>query len=372
MKDRPRRFGVAALDEYRKLVTSFLSRDRGERFETFVNSTNEHAQVVIEEFVKFAKKEILIAANEASADQFDTPGVLKRLADFVMRGGRLRVIVEGEIHTSGFVRAMLNEKRATVHNLTVADKPMFGFFVVDGKLWRRGPDAEVRRPIMGNDEKFARELVRLFHRMDERSIPMSHLDSAVSDSEIAEMLSRSDRARVSASVRILSATKPLIKSLQEDPSRLIGLTPEEFELLICDRLEAMGLKVQKVGHAYRRDGGVDIIAFDRARPFSGLLAVQTKHSTVKKSVSARAVKDMRAVLQAAPFDAGVVVTNTSFTPDARWWAENRGQIIRLRDIDDVRRWILGKFVADRELTGFPDKIKLGEVVIPIPKEWRQN
>lgn len=87
MKDRPRRFGVAALDEYRKLVTSFLSRDRGERFETFVNSTNEHAQVVIEEFVKFAKKEILIAANEASADQFDTPGVLKRLADFVTRVG---------------------------------------------------------------------------------------------------------------------------------------------------------------------------------------------------------------------------------------------------------------------------------------------
>lgn len=37
---------------------------------------------------------------------------------------------------------------------------------------------------------------------------------------------------------------------------------------------------------------------------------------------------------------GMVVTNTSFTADARWFADHQPAIIRLRDMSDLKRWIL--------------------------------
>jgi len=65
----------------------------------------------------------------------------------------------------------------------------------------------------------------------------------------------------------------------EDLDRLKQLPPGKFQYLIADRLEKMGLGVQLVGDVFRKDGGVDIIAYPNGGlcTFPFLLAMQAKH-----------------------------------------------------------------------------------------------
>jgi hypothetical protein len=59
-----------------------------------------------------------------------------------------------------------------------------------------------------------------------------------------------------------------------------------------------------------------------------------------------------------PFHIGMVVTNTSFTADARWYAENQPAIIRLRDMEDLKRWIDSNFTDEAEWREMPAAIEL--------------
>jgi len=49
-----------------------------------------------------------------------------------------------------------------------------------------------------------------------------------------------------------------------------------------------------------------------------------------------------------PFNAGFVVTNTTFSPDAEWYAREHAKLIRLRGFDDIRRWVCGNFTDEAE------------------------
>jgi hypothetical protein len=63
-----------------------------------------------------------------------------------------------------------------------------------------------------------------------------------------------------------------------------------------------------------------------AFPFTG--AVQVKHHrSAAITTGPDAVRDLTGAIAAKPFNLGVVITNTTFTPDARWFAENQGNLI---------------------------------------------
>ena len=54
----------------------------------------------------------------------------------------------------------------------------------------------------------------------------------------------------------------------------------------------------------------------------------------------------------------MVVTNTSFTPDAEWFAEQQRSLIRLRGLQDLRRWIAAEFTDEAEWREMPRRIEL--------------
>ncbi len=62
-------------------------------------------------------------------------------------------------------------------------------------------------------------------------------------------------------VELVEFSNNLIAWFLEDTERLKQLPPDKFQYLIADRLKNMGLSVQLVGDVYRKDGGVDIIAY---------------------------------------------------------------------------------------------------------------
>jgi hypothetical protein len=164
-------------------------------------------------------------------------------------------------------------------------------------------------------------------------------------------------------VRLIGVTRRLEPQLLTDEALhhfLYGLHPEEFEELVLDRFLAMGMEAKRVGHSRAKDGGVDIVFWPgTSTPVPYLGAVQVKHtrSPVKK-IGPEVVRGLSGVLHNQPFHIGMIVTNTSFTPDAQWFAQQQRSLIRLRDMRDLTRWIASEFTDEAEWREMPHKMEL--------------
>jgi hypothetical protein len=161
-------------------------------------------------------------------------------------------------------------------------------------------------------------------------------------------------------VYVVSMSAEVIRRLAAAPAELGNLSPEAFELLVADRLSAMGLGVQRVGSSNTRDGGIDMVAWpERNAAIPYLLAVQVKHSGKNRAVPQSVVRDLKGVLSTVPLDIGLLVTNTRFSPDARWFAREKPNIVRLRDFDDLVRWLRSDFTFETIERDLPREILLG-------------
>ena len=161
-------------------------------------------------------------------------------------------------------------------------------------------------------------------------------------------------------IRIVSAGQHFADILTKQPELIYSLSPNQFEELICDRLYDMGLEPRRVGDTFQKDGGIDVLFWPRARsnfPFLG--AAQIKHhnrSTIKEGPAS--VRDLAGVLSTHKINVGMLITNTSFTPDAQWFAKESSPNIRLRDMTDLRRWLSGNYVDLAEWRELPKSIEL--------------
>ena len=150
------------------------------------------------------------------------------------------------------------------------------------------------------------------------------------------------------------------ESLRKDPSLVYQLSADEFEEYICERLFAWGLEPYRVGATNRKDGGIDVLFWPRAKnvfPFFG--AAQIKHHRDPHSKEGPAtVRDFAGAIAGHEVNAGLLVTNTAFSPDAKWFAREHAKLVKLRDISDIRRWLLDDFNDEAEWRELPSSIEL--------------
>lgn len=166
-------------------------------------------------------------------------------------------------------------------------------------------------------------------------------------------------------VELVSLDPVLVRQLALDPRLLFQLDPGQFEELICDRLSAMGLEARRTGRSNRKDGGIDILFWPR-RPtsFPFLGAAQVKHHRrVDYAEGPSTVRDFVGATSALPINSAILVTNATFSPDAQWFARERAKLLRLRQFEDVRRWLAGNFTDDVEWREIPDLLELCPGVI---------
>ena len=131
--------------------------------------------------------------------------------------------------------------------------------------------------------------------------------------------------------------------------------------LICELLDKMGLETRQTGHVNQPDGGIDIIAWSKHPPFPFLLAIQVKHH--RKSNKRTWVPDVRSfhgaiASQGSLFTAGLIVTNTTFTPNAEWFAKCNSAFLRLRDARHLKRWLLEDYYNPADLAEIPPTIEV--------------
>ncbi len=105
--------------------------------------------------------------------------------------------------------------------------------------------------------------------------------------------------------------------------------------------------------------------------FSFLVSCSSETSSLNRKTGAPDVRDFHGVLtsRASSFHVGMIVTNTSFTADAKWFADNNRTLLRLRDIKDLSRWMKNDFVNESEWREIPEQVELAPgVTIQIPKQ----
>jgi hypothetical protein len=151
------------------------------------------------------------------------------------------------------------------------------------------------------------------------------------------------------------------------PDEIFSISPSRFEELIMDRLIEMGYEVAQVGKTSTPDGGIDVVFWPRVGDGIPILgAVQIKHrSRPDSKCGVEVVRSMAGVLERhrGQFNLGMVVTNSSFTKDAKWFVQPIELFLRLRDGDDIQRWVKGQFNTDRQRREIPDQIKLARNLV---------
>ena len=171
-------------------------------------------------------------------------------------------------------------------------------------------------------------------------------------------------------IEIIDITPNLLQLLREDPKKLQNLSPSQFEKFVAGRLDAMGFDVKLTGQTYQADGGIDLIAVPKIRTLASfLLAGQIKHHKGNIKTGIEAV-DRLLSWQNRGFNLGLLVTNTEFTKNARWLAmlEGNRSFLRLRDFEDLKRWLQDNFTSEEDWREIPERIILTpNLTIKIPK-----
>ena len=99
----------------------------------------------------------------------------------------------------------------------------------------------------------------------------------------------------------------VLSSLDQRPN-LMELTPSEFESLITNLFEKMGLETKQTQAS--RDGGVDCVAFDPRPIFGGKVVIQAKR--YKNTVGVSAVRDLFGTMQNEGASKGILVTTSGY------------------------------------------------------------
>jgi restriction system protein len=110
----------------------------------------------------------------------------------------------------------------------------------------------------------------------------------------------------------------VLSELDQRPN-LMELTPSEFESLITNLFQKMGLETRQTQAS--RDGGVDCVAFDPRPIFGGKVVIQAKR--YKNTVGVSAVRDLYGTVQNEGASKGILVTTSGYGKASFEFAEGK-------------------------------------------------
>lgn len=114
------------------------------------------------------------------------------------------------------------------------------------------------------------------------------------------------------------AETDMLGTLEGRPN-LMDLTPSEFEALVSNLFNAMGLESKLTRSS--RDGGVDAVAFDPRPILGGKVVIQAKR--YRNTVGVSAVRDLWGTCLNEGASKGILVTTSSYGPDAYGFANGK-------------------------------------------------
>jgi restriction system protein len=114
------------------------------------------------------------------------------------------------------------------------------------------------------------------------------------------------------------AGSDVLSDLDRRPN-LMELTPMEFEALIANLFQKMGLETRQTRAS--RDGGVDCVAYDPRPILGGKVVIQAKR--YRNTVGVSAVRDLFGTLQNEGASKGILVTTSGYGRAAFEFADGK-------------------------------------------------
>lgn len=193
-------------------------------------------------------------------------------------------------------------------------------------------------------------ITEIVHYLRDNGFDIDSNPNAKLNIEHIEVLNGTWRKEEIDNTLVLDYTWKLLEDLRFDYTLIFTLTPEQFEHLVAEFLTQSKFKVHLNGKTNRKDGGIDIIAWKKDI-VTVILAIQVKFKEDwLKKVTASEVRDFKGSLAINDyFTAGMVVTNSDFTADARWIEEKLNSKIELKNYEDIKNWMNDNFVSRKEI-----------------------
>jgi restriction system protein len=136
---------------------------------------------------------------------------------------------------------------------------------------------------------------------------------------------------------IVSANEAMVEALKKHPKDIFKLSPRKYEELIAELLDDMGYEVTLTKAT--RDGGKDILASMKTECGDFLCLVEAKRYRQDRKIGVSLVRTLYGTLCDFKATSGMVVTTSSYSPDAQAFQQNHQYQLSLRDYTDVARWI---------------------------------
>jgi len=139
------------------------------------------------------------------------------------------------------------------------------------------------------------------------------------------------------SSNLIIANHSLLLKIKENVDIIDKLTPREFEELVCEILDKNGLTVKLTKQTH--DGGKDIIVCENRLIGNYLIYVECKKYSKNRPVGRDAVQQLYGTVVLDRATAGLLVTSSYFSKEAKSEAEKTKYQMSLWDYNDLFRVI---------------------------------
>jgi len=133
-------------------------------------------------------------------------------------------------------------------------------------------------------------------------------------------------------------TRSLLDKVAFRPEILYEITPRQFEELVCELFERKGYNVRLTKQT--RDGGKDIIMLNNSILGDLMIYAECKRYSPKHPVNVGLVRELYGTIEADRATAGIMVTTSYFSKDARRFQEKIKGRMNLIDYSELMRQIL--------------------------------
>jgi HJR/Mrr/RecB family endonuclease len=177
------------------------------------------------------------------------------------------------------------------------------------------------------------------HYIDQFEAHWNHSFDTSAIESLYEQVKPFAQAQESIQIAVVSfeAWTRIIAQLSESPELLHKLPPRKFEELIAELLHRDGLEVHLTPQS--RDGGRDILAFQRTTVGKHLYLVECKRHGPANPVGVSIVQRLYGVVTQERATAGLIVTTSRFTKDALSFAGTVQHQLGLKDYEALKAWL---------------------------------
>lgn len=137
--------------------------------------------------------------------------------------------------------------------------------------------------------------------------------------------------------KLITEAEVNIYSVANNPDKIYTLTPAQFEDLVAEVFRKRGFDVRVTQRT--RDGGKDIIASYNMSGIPCMLIIECKRYAAGNKVGVGIVRALHGVQQAEHYGKAVLVTSSSFSSDAKKFANDLRDMVVLIDFKQLMEMI---------------------------------